>query len=55
MKFVADENIDRSIVERLRSQGHELFYVAEMDPGISDDERDGDPLLQTRPALSEHL
>ena len=38
MKFVADENIDRSIVERLRSEGHELFYVAEMDPGISDDE-----------------
>lgn len=37
MKFVADENIDRQIVDRLRKDGHMVVYVAEMDPGISDD------------------
>ncbi|MBW2119767.1 MAG: DUF5615 family PIN-like protein [Deltaproteobacteria bacterium] len=37
MKFVADENIDRQIIERLRLDGHIVMSVAEMDPGISDD------------------
>jgi hypothetical protein len=30
MKFVADENIDRQIVDRLRQDGHIVMYVAEM-------------------------
>ncbi len=38
MKFLADESIDRQIVERLRKDSHDVFYVAEMDPGISDDD-----------------
>ncbi|MBW2623853.1 MAG: DUF5615 family PIN-like protein [Deltaproteobacteria bacterium] len=38
MKFVADENIDRQIVDRLRQDGHIVMSVAEMDPGISDSE-----------------
>ena len=38
MNFVADEGIDRQIVERLRQDGHEILYVAEMEPGISDEE-----------------
>ncbi len=38
MKLVADENIDRRIIDRLRKDGHHIFCVAEMDPGISDDE-----------------
>ena len=38
MRFLADENIDRIIVERLREAHHEVFYVIEMKPGISDDE-----------------
>lgn len=38
MTFVADEGVDRSVVERLRTEGHEVLYVAEMDPGIADDE-----------------
>jgi lauroyl/myristoyl acyltransferase len=33
---VADENIDRQIVERLRQDGHVVWYVAEMDPGVND-------------------
>jgi predicted nuclease of predicted toxin-antitoxin system len=37
MKFVADENIDRQIVDRIRQDGHIVMFVAEMDPGISDD------------------
>ena len=37
MKFVADENIDRQIVDRLRQDGHMVMSVVEMDPGISDD------------------
>lgn len=37
MKLVADESIDRQIVEHLRKDGHLISYVAEMEPGISDD------------------
>ena len=38
MNFVADEGIDRQIVERLRRDGHEILYVGEMEPSISDEE-----------------
>lgn len=38
MKFLADENIDKPIVERLRKDGHVVLYVIEMEPSISDDE-----------------
>lgn len=37
MTFLADEGVDRQIVARLRSDGHEVAYVAEMSPGISDE------------------
>lgn len=37
MTIVADENIDRQIVDGLRSAGHDVLYVAELDPGIDDD------------------
>jgi predicted nuclease of predicted toxin-antitoxin system len=37
MKLLTDESVDRQIVERLRQDGHDVLYVAEMDPGISDD------------------
>lgn len=37
MNILADESIDRQIVERLRQDGHLVYYVAEMDPGIADD------------------
>jgi predicted nuclease of predicted toxin-antitoxin system len=36
LKFVADENLDRQIVELLRQDGHVVWYVAEMVPGVSD-------------------
>lgn len=37
MNFLADENIDTQVVERLRQEGHRVLYVAEMEPGITDD------------------
>ena len=36
MQLVADESIDRQIVERLREDGHDVLYVAELEPGIAD-------------------
>ena len=37
MNLLADESIDRQIVDALRDKGYIVGYVAEMDPGISDD------------------
>lgn len=37
MKVVADESVDGPVVARLREDGHEVDYIAEMEPGISDD------------------
>jgi hypothetical protein len=30
-------SVDRQIVERLRADGHQVAYVAEMSPGIMDE------------------
>jgi predicted nuclease of predicted toxin-antitoxin system len=38
MMLLADESVDRPIVERLRSDGHDTVYVAELSPRITDDE-----------------
>ncbi len=38
MKLLADEGVDRPIVDRLRQAGHDVLYVAEMDPNVSDDQ-----------------
>lgn len=32
MILLADESIDRQIVDRLREDGHTVLYVTEMDP-----------------------
>jgi predicted nuclease of predicted toxin-antitoxin system len=37
MNLLVDEGVDRQVVERLRRDGHEVIYVAELDPGISDE------------------
>ena len=37
MNLLADESVDSPIVERLRQDGHVVFYIAELDPGIDDD------------------
>lgn len=38
MELLADEGVDRRIVERVRQDGHRVSYVAELEPGISDEE-----------------
>jgi predicted nuclease of predicted toxin-antitoxin system len=38
MNLLADESIDRQIVERLRQDGHRVAYVAEMAPSTPDDQ-----------------
>lgn len=37
MNFLADESVDRQIVDRLRRDGHAVRYATEMEQGISDD------------------
>ena len=34
---LADEGVDAGIVARLRSNGHDVVYVAELSPGVTDD------------------
>lgn len=38
MNCIADESVDGAIVESLRINGHNVIYVAELDPGLDDDE-----------------
>jgi predicted nuclease of predicted toxin-antitoxin system len=37
MNFLADEGVDFPVVQKLRGDGHEVLYVAEMAPGVSDE------------------
>lgn len=37
MKLLADEGVAAAIVARLRSDGHDVVYVAELMPGITDE------------------
>ena len=37
MNLLADEGVDRQIVERLRQEGHHVVYIAEVEPGITDE------------------
>lgn len=36
MNLLADESVDRQIVARLRHDGHDVLYIAEVEPSISD-------------------
>lgn len=38
MNVLADEGVDRSIVEQLRADGHDVVYIAELSPSITDEE-----------------
>ena len=38
MKLIADEGVDRPVVERLRQDGHDVVYVAELSPSVPDEE-----------------
>lgn len=37
MNFLVDESVDRQFVDSLRQDNHFVLYVAEMEPGISDE------------------
>jgi len=37
VNFLADEDIDRQVVDSLRLDGHHVRYIAEMEPGITDE------------------
>jgi predicted nuclease of predicted toxin-antitoxin system len=38
VNLVADESVDGAVVERLRREGHEVVYVAELSPSVLDEE-----------------
>jgi hypothetical protein len=38
VNFVADESVDQQIVERLREEGHAVWYIVETGPGASDED-----------------
>jgi predicted nuclease of predicted toxin-antitoxin system len=38
MNLLADESVDRPVVERLRQEGYDVVYVAELSPSITDEE-----------------
>lgn len=38
MNLLADESVDRQIVDRLRLDGHDVFYIAESEPSIHDEQ-----------------
>ena len=38
MILLADESIDRQIVDSLRRDGHDVIYIAEVEPSIPDNE-----------------
>ena len=38
MNFVADESVEKHIVDRLRNAGHSILYITEISPSITDDE-----------------
>ena len=38
MNFLVYEGVDRQIVDKLRQGGHSVLYIAEMAPGIADEE-----------------
>ena len=38
MKFLADENIEKPVVEYFRGEGHDVLWIAEIQKAITDEE-----------------
>jgi predicted nuclease of predicted toxin-antitoxin system len=38
VNLIANEGVDRPVVERLRLDGHDVVYVAELSPSVTDEE-----------------
>jgi predicted nuclease of predicted toxin-antitoxin system len=37
VRFVADESVDKQIVDGLRAGGHSVLFIAESEPSVSDE------------------
>jgi predicted nuclease of predicted toxin-antitoxin system len=37
MTLLCDEGVQRPVVEQLRIEGHDVLYVAELEPGVEDE------------------
>ncbi|MEW5768414.1 MAG: DUF5615 family PIN-like protein [bacterium] len=37
MNLVADESVDKPIVDRLRDEGYDVWYITEMSPSLTDE------------------
>ena len=55
MRLVADENIDRVLVEWLRRQGHDVIWIVEATRGVSDDRVVVDARAEHRVILTADL
>lgn len=53
MQFLADESCDAIIVHKLRELGYDVTYIAELTPGIEDDEILQKALQEERLLLTE--
>jgi len=53
MKFLADECCDISMVKRLREEEHDVVYIQEKMPGISDSEVLQEAFLEKRILITE--
>ena len=38
MNLLADESVDSAVVQRLREDGHDVVYVAELSPSVEDEQ-----------------
>lgn len=38
MRLLADESVDRQVVDRLRDEGFDVDYIAELTPAATDDD-----------------
>ena len=52
MNLVCDEGVERAIAVRLRDDGHAVVYIAELSPGVSDDEVLGEARRLEAPLLT---
>ncbi|MFO1020750.1 MAG: DUF5615 family PIN-like protein [Planctomycetales bacterium] len=51
-RFLADENIPQSAVYEARADGHDITWIAEIVPGISDEEVLAQSLIEQRVVLT---
>lgn len=53
MRFLADESCDALIVRTLRASGHDVLYIAEVQPGLTDQDVLARSVAESRVVLTE--